>query len=162
MQPQLKTKGEEVQHMITLTVEAMYPYVIRCFQAVFKPASVSLVFGRSSLFADRSIENTCSLDIESITEPLSEYLPEKVAIDQGVEVDIKGGIEEDFGKSGRTNHFNIDGDFANVPIQSSTETLMKSVSPSSYVDGLTQRTSDIFALEQNRENQFVKHEPNMT
>ena len=80
-----------------LAIEEFFPYINRCYQAVFKPSAVSLVFGRMSLALEQGSSSTeyCTLNIDKILEPLAEYLPEKVAIDQGVEMDFKNNQRED-------------------------------------------------------------------
>ena len=162
MQPQLKKNEKNVQLMISLAVDEFYPYINRCLQAVFKPASVSLVFGRPSLVADHPRDNTYSLDIDSINEPLFEFLPEKVAIDQGVEVDIRSGTDdEEFGKSERTNQHHGESGKSKLPTQGSTDNFMNRISSSSY-DKRTKTAPDLLNFEQKQENLLSTLEPNIS
>ena len=159
LQPQLKKNEGHVRHLISLAVAEFFPYIVRCFQAVFKPAAVSLVFGRSSLVADHSTDSTYSLDIDLINEPLSEYLPEMVAIDQGVEVDIKSGIDEDVGKN-ELKKSNGDS-LSKVSIEDSTENILRNIGSSSF-DDRTQRTTDILSTEQKLDNRIEARESNVS
>ena len=162
VQPQLKKNEKSVQLLISLAVDEFYPYISRCFQAVFKPASVSLVFGRSSLVTDHPHDSAYSLDIDSINEPLSEFLPEKVAVDQGVEVDIKcSADDEEFGKNERTKQHHNENDKSKVTVQGSKEKLMKRISSDSY-DETTQNASDLLNFERKQESLLSTHEPNIS
>ncbi|XP_065055744.1 conserved oligomeric Golgi complex subunit 8-like [Rhopilema esculentum] len=99
-QSQIKKDGSNILVLTRLAIEEFFPYINRCYQAVFKPSAVALVFGRPSLALDQGSSSTeyCTLNIDKILEPLAEYLPEKVAIDQGVEMDFKSNKREDFVK----------------------------------------------------------------
>ena len=159
LQPQLKKSEGHVRQLTSLAVEEFFPYIIRCFQAVFKPAAVSLVFGRSSLVADHSTDSTYSLDINLINEPLSEYLPEMVAIDQGVEVDIKSGIDEGVEKNELKK--NNEDSLSRVSFEDSTENILRRISSSSF-DDRTQRTSDILSSEQKLDSRIETREANVS
>ena len=143
--------------MISLAVEEFYPYIIRCFQAVFKSSSVSLVFGRPSLASDNTT-SVYSLDIDRINEPLSEYLPEKIAVDQGVVVDMKSNFDDEISKAARTTH--NDDEFSNVSIQGSTKDLLKTISSGS-INEKTAKASEVLNLEQRLESQLNINETNV-
>ena len=99
-----------------------------------------------------------TLDIDRINEPLSEYLPEKIAVDQGVEVDMKSNFDDEISKAARTTH--NDDDFSNVSIQGSTKDLLKTISSGS-INEKTAKASEVLNLEQRLESQLNINETNV-
>lgn len=148
--------------MISLAIEEFYPYIIRCFEAVFKPSSVTVVFGRPSLVSNYASHDTCSLDVDRITEPLSEYLPETLPVDQGVEIDITAKKDDKIEK----NDSNIDkSGFVKDSINDSASKLIHNISNTSIGEvNQKQRleTSQVVDLEQKNEEALHIIESNIS
>ena len=129
-------------------MEEFFPYIIRCFQAIFKPSAISVVYGRRNLASDsqHSSNDFSMIDILAIHERMSDYLPEKIAVDQGVEMEFKNQDEEEgMLKDGRITP--LDGLAQDRRQEQHHTSILKSIGDTS-LDELNQRKSGTLQLSQ--------------
>eukprot|EP00112_Aurelia_sp_Birch-Aquarium-sp1_P013295 Seg2816.3 transcript_id=Seg2816.3/GoldUCD/mRNA.D3Y31 product="Conserved oligomeric Golgi complex subunit 8" protein_id=Seg2816.3/GoldUCD/D3Y31 len=139
----------------TFVVEEFFPYIIRCFHAVFKPSAISVVYGRRSLASDpqQSSNDLYMIDIEAIHGRLVDFLPEKIAVDQGVEMEFKNqGEEEEMIKDGKINP--LDGLAKERTQEENPASILKSIGDMS-LDELNQRKSGTSPLSQTNNSKQI-------
>lgn len=139
----------------TFVVEEFFPYIIRCFHAVFKPSAISVVYGRRSLASDpqQSSNDLYMIDIEAIHGRLVDFLPEKIAVDQGVEMEFKNqGEEEEMIKDEKINP--LDGLAKDRTQEENPASILKSIGDMS-LDELNQRKSGTSPLSQTNNSKQI-------
>ena len=106
------------------------------------------MYGRRSLASDPQLSSSdfCMIDILAIHERISDYLPEKIAVDQGVEMEYKNqGEQEEMLKGGRIPP--LDGLAQDRTQEQHHTSILKSIGDMSF-DELNQRRSGTLQISQ--------------